>query len=155
MTAVNHVATGALIAVTIKVAVIAIPLSVLFHFICDIIPHFGIYEYDRVKRNSHWLFKLVSVLSAVGTITLLILVPLHTAPVVSWATVLLCMLAAILPDVSWLPMFIREVKTKVEKPMGKFNQIHQAIQWYEKPLGLVVEAFWSLSTISILFLAVK
>jgi len=155
MTAVNHVATGAIIAITIKVAAIAIPLSVISHYICDIIPHFGIYEHDHLKRNSHWLFKFVSIISAVGTIALLILVPYHTITVVGWVTVLACMLAAILPDASWLPMYISEIKTKAERPMGKFNKLHQAIQWYEKPRGLIVETCWSLGAIFILFFVIK
>ena len=155
MTALNHMATGAIIAVTIKVSLVAIPLALLSHYVCDIIPHFGIYEHDRVKRNGHWLFKLITILNLIGIPVLFILIPTHTEVMVSWLTLSACMLAAIFPDIVWVPLYVSEVRHKQEKPLGKFNQLHQTIQWYEQPLGLTVEVVWFLAAMFVLFFVIR
>ncbi len=155
MTALNHAVTGAVIAVLVKKPALAIPLAVLSHYVCDAIPHFGIHEHDHAKRNASLLFRLISSLSAIGTLMSLAIVPYHRFQGVGWITLVACMLAAALPDVVWVPMYIREITSKQVKVMGKFNHFHQAIQWYEKPLGLSVEALWLFSAGHILLLVAK
>lgn len=155
MTAVNHVATGAVTALAIKVPELAIPLALLSHYICDAIPHFGIHEDDHIRRNTHWLFKAVTAFSIISMLGMLVFLPYYERTMVSPITVLTCMIAAILPDIAWVPLYIQERKTKQEKPLGRFNQLHQAIQWYEKPLGLTIETGWLLTASYVLFLTVK
>jgi hypothetical protein len=155
MTTLNHAVTGALIAVTVKTPELAIPLALVSHYVCDIIPHFGIHEHDHSKRNANALFRSITAISVAGTILTLVLSMYHSYRGVSWITVMACIIAAALPDIVWIPMFIREVRRKQQKAMGKFNRLHQAIQWYEKPLGLSVEAGWLLSASYVLWFVAK
>jgi hypothetical protein len=155
MTTLNHAVTGAVIAVAIKAPALAIPLALLSHYVCDAIPHFGIHEHDHVKRNASLLFRAVTITSVAGMLLLLVLAPLRGYHDVSWVTVIACMVAAALPDIVWVPMYFRELKSKQEKPLGKFDRFHQVIQWYEKPLGLSVEAIWLFSASYILLFVAK
>ncbi|HSX07058.1 MAG TPA: hypothetical protein VLG92_05055 [Candidatus Saccharimonadia bacterium] len=142
MTTLNHAATGAVIAICVKSPWLAVPISLVSHYVCDVIPHFGIYEHDHAKRDANWLFRLITGLSVAGTIGLFLLIPHHQYPGVSWLTIFVCMLAATLPDVVWVSLYIREAKSSRSLPLTKFDQLHQDIQWYEKPFGLSLEIAW-------------
>lgn len=153
MTTLNHAVTGAVIAVAIKKPLLAIPLALISHYVCDIIPHFGIHEHDHALRNASRLFRVITSLSVVGMVTLLIFTPFLSYRGVSWVTVMACIIAANVPDAVWIPNFIRQVKRGQERAFGAFNRFHQAIQWYEKPLGLSVEALWLISGSCVLWFA--
>lgn len=142
MTSSNHVMTGAVIALVIKQPVLAIPLAFASHFLLDMVPHFGIYEDDVIRRNKHWLFRTVLSIDIPLMIALFIVVPHLAAAVLAPWIVFASMTAAILPDSVWVYRFIQEVKTKTWKPAGWYSHFHQAIQWYEHPPGLVVELVW-------------
>lgn len=142
MTSSNHVMTGAVIAVAVKRPELAIPLAFLSHFVLDAIPHFGMYENDVIRRNKHWLFRTVLSVDLPLMIALLVVIPQLAAAVVAPWIVFSTMAAAILPDSVWVYRFIKEVKTQQWEPGGRFVRFHQAIQWFEQPVGLVVELPW-------------
>jgi len=142
MTVTNHVLTGAVIASAIHQPVAAVVLALISHFVCDAIPHFGIYEDDHIKRNANRLFRLVRVIDLVLMAGAVVFALLLGAGQIAWFTILACMAAAALPDAVWIPQFVREVKTQHEEPLTGFNKFHQDIQWSEKPGGLIVEGIW-------------
>jgi len=150
MTATNHVMTGAVIALVVKQPALAIPLAFASHFVLDAIPHFGIYENDVIKRNRHWLFRTVLGIDIPLMLGLLVVIPYLAAGKLAWGIVLASMIAAILPDSIWVYRFIKEVKTKKWEPGGWYPRFHQAIQWFEKPAGLIIELVW-LSAMSVIF----
>jgi hypothetical protein len=153
MTTLNHAVTGAVIAVAVKKPLLAVPLALISHYICDVIPHFGIHEHDHALRNANRLFRVITALSVAGMFGLLIFTPFLRYQGVSWVTVMACIIAANVPDAVWIPNFIRQIKRGQEKAFGAFNRFHQAIQWYEKPLGLSVEALWLFAGSCVLWFA--
>jgi hypothetical protein len=151
VTSTNHVLTGAVIALVIKQPAIAIPVAFLSHFVLDVLPHFGIYEDDVVKRNANRLFRTVLSIDILLLITALSVVPWLVGQDVGVWLVFSCMVAAVLPDAAWVPMFVREIKTKQWRPShNHFINFHRSIQWFEKPQGLAVELLWIIMLILIL-----
>ena len=150
MTSTNHAMTGAVIALAVKQPALAIPLAFASHFALDMIPHFGIYEDDVVRRNTNWLFRTVIGIDIPVMLVLLIIIPYLAAGKIAWGIVLASMIAAVSPDSIWALRFIREIKTKKWEPGGWYPRFHQAIQWFEKPVGLLVELIW-LSGMSVIF----
>lgn len=134
--------TGAVIALSVRQPALVIPLAFASHFVLDIIPHFGIYEDDVIRRNRHWLFRTVVGVDIPIMLTLLVIVPHLAAPKLAWGVVLAGMISALAPDLLWVPMFIREIRTKKWRPGGRFVTFHQSIQKFEKPIGLIVELIW-------------
>ena len=150
MTATNHAMTGAVIALAVKQPTLAIPLAFVSHFVLDMIPHFGIYEDDVVRRNNSRLFRTVIGIDIPLMLVLLVIIPYLAAGKIAWGVVLASMAAAVLPDSVWVLRFIKEIKTKKWEPGGWYPRFHQAIQWFEKPVGLIVELIW-LSGMSVIF----
>ncbi len=142
MTATNHAATGALLAIAVKQPWLAVPFAFLSHFVLDVIPHFGIHEDDVIKRNGHWLFRTVVVADVLFAVTLFVSLPITGSHVVSWGLILASMAAAFLPDVMWIYRYFGEIRTKLARPHGWYDWFHQKIQWSEKPWGLIVEIVW-------------
>lgn len=153
MTATNHVLTGAVIATVVGSPVLAVPLAFTSHFVLDAIPHFGIHEDDTLKRNSHWLFRSVVITDTVFTIAALAFVPIAVHNSVNAWAVLVTMLAALIPDLLWIPHFLHEVRHKVARTRTRFMLWHQRIQWSETPLGLIVELLWATVAITVMALA--
>lgn len=150
MTATNHVITGAVIAIVIKSPVLAIVLAIVSHFALDALPHFGIHEDDVLKRNEHWLFRRIVTIDTALTIVALVLLPILLRNIVfPWVTVMV-MIAALVPDLLWIPHFMHEIKHKVVRRRSRFLQFHQNIQWSETPEGLLVEIVWAGSAVAAL-----
>lgn len=142
MTSTNHVMTGAVIALAVKQPALAIPLAFASHFVLDALPHFGIYEDDVIRRNKHWLFRTVISIDIPLMLALLVIIPDLAYAKLAWGITFACMLAAISPDFVWVYRFFREVRTQKWEPGGWFPRFHQAIQWFEQPVGLIVELVW-------------
>jgi hypothetical protein len=142
VTATNHAATGALIAMAVKQPWLAIPFAFLSHFILDAIPHFGIHEDDVIKRNGHWLFRTVVAADVLLAVTLFIALPIAGRHTVAWGLILACMTSAFLPDATWIYRYFGEIRTKLARPHGWYDWFHQKIQWSEKPWGLIIEIVW-------------
>ena len=144
MTSTNHAMTGAVIALAVKQPALAIPLAFMSHFVLDVIPHFGIYEDDVVRRNNNRLFRAVIGIDIPVMLALLVIIPQLAAGKIAWGIVLASMIAAVSPDSIWALRFIKEVRTKKWEPGGWYPRFHQAIQWFEKPIGLAIELAWLL-----------
>lgn len=142
MTATNHAATGALIAMVVKQPWLAVPLACLSHFVLDAIPHFGIHEDDVVRRNGHWLFRTVVIADIILAVSLFIAMPIAGSHIVPWGWIFAAMTAAFLPDMVWIYRYFGEIRTKLARPHGWYAWFHQKIQWSEKPWGLIVEIVW-------------
>ena len=138
--------TGAVIALSVKQPAIVILLAFASHFVLDMIPHFGIYEDDVIRRNRNWLFRTVVTIDIIIMLALLVIVPHLAAAKLAWGIVLAGMISALSPDLLWVPMFIREVRTKQWRSGGRFVTFHQSIQKFEKPIGLIVELVWLIAT---------
>lgn len=136
MTATNHAATGAVLALAVQHPVIAFPLALISHFVLDILPHYGV-PYD--KRPQHQTFGRVFAIDAVMLpVTAIMLLLVAGA---SWVLVFGAMFLAISPDFVWAYRYWREKKGEVcEK--NRFTEWHSRIQWGERPWGWIIELAW-------------
>lgn len=136
MQALNHVAFGSLIAVTIKQPSLAAPMALASHFVLDTFPHYG--EDPRARQGS-LAYNIRIVLDASLSLVLLIGLawqfPQHTS------LILLCGFLAILPDFFWpLALYIKQ-----RGPIWAFLKFHKSIQKFESPRGIWFEVIWLLA----------
>jgi len=140
MTGTNHGMTGALIALVVKEPVLAIPLSYLSHFACDVIPHFGVNRNQLFSRRFNIILVTDFIVAVSMMITLGILFPKQRLLI--WA----CMIAAASPDLTWAYYDLYKSRIKGENPkLDKLTRIHFDIQWFQKPIGAFVEVAWFIS----------
>lgn len=136
MTTPNHVLTGAIIALTVKEPLLALPLAFVSHFALDMLPHFGMYWQQRRKYPKLSKYSLLA--DGVTLLVILVIFWLSQAP----ALVYVCGLVAMSPDFVWWYRFIILEKwgARPPLPMNRFNQWHSKIQIREsiKP-GLFIE----------------
>lgn len=132
----NHMVTGAVIALVIKQPALALPLSVLSHFVQDLLPHFGDNDiakegyFSRLKRT-------VVIIDAILATTFMIwLITHHNMLAV------LCAIAAASPDFVWI---YREIILKIRgsvKPRNALSKLHERLQWGERRWGWLIEIIY-------------
>lgn len=145
MTATNHALTGALIGLVIANP-IAMPLAFVSHYILDMIPHFGWpgNEKNRLKGN---IFRNYLIIEALICFSLVVL--LATSQPVNWLLAAVCAFLAAAPDLLSYPRYALTRAGKSWKP-GIYSKFASKIQWFERPIGAVVEVAWGASAIFIL-----
>ncbi len=138
MRAINHALTGTLIGLTIGEPLIAIPVAFLSHFVCDAIPHYGSSLTDKEEIRSRLFRRLLyaDVILCGGLVWLL-----YIRQPIYWQLAALCAFAAASPD--WLS-FNRYVRVNAHKQWrpSTYAKFATSIQWFERPIGAVVEAAW-------------
>jgi hypothetical protein len=147
MTATNHALTGAFIGLAIVNPLIALPLALLSHFVCDAIPHFGS-GHDHIEAN--WFKRLL-----IADISLCVVIAgvFATARPAHWFLAIVCAVLATSPDAMWLPRFIRARRGLLPmSPVPLLLRFHGAIQWFERPPGAAVEIVWAAAFITMLTL---
>jgi hypothetical protein len=150
MTATNHVLTGAVIALAVKQPALAIPLAVLSHFVLDALPHYALKSgrvFDYGKKS---YANLVSPIDAGVAVVILIWLGFFLDADISNALLVICAFAAYLPDIFWLPTFVKELKTHTWEPRNWFLRLHQRIQWSERPWGIYVEIVWAVGAVALI-----
>jgi hypothetical protein len=140
MIGLNHGMTGAVIALTLKNPLLAVPVSFVSHFLQDMVPH---YDYSAGKNGEN-LFKrkfnimlTVDFLLALGVMVILaIMFPSHKW--IIWA----CMAAAASPDLMWAYYRLYGEHLKKGQPKyGRLAKLHIAIE-NEVSYGPFVEGLW-------------
>lgn len=151
MTATNHAITGATIGLLITAPVVVIPLAIASHFVCDIIPHFGANGDDNLWIKSK-AFKAMLIVDALACLVLVGIIiglrPNH------WLLACVCAFAATSPDLLWLNRFIRNQLGKSWKP-SLISKFAGSIQWFQRPIGAIVEATWAISGIIVLSIIIR
>ena len=132
MTGLNHVLTGTVIALSVKNPVLAPIIALFSHFILDAVPHFG--NFTSIYAPYTRAFKRYIVIEAmsIGLI-------LGTALIFftsMWWLIFVCSFFAIAPDIFWLIEKRLLPKNRFRK---MFYQLHQGIQWKERPWGWIIE----------------
>lgn len=145
MTATNHALTGAIIGLVI-VSPFALPIAFVSHFLLDAIPHFGWpgEEGDRLKGNIFRNYLLTEAL-----ICFLIVAVLSILQPTGWYIAVACAFLAASPDLFSYPRYASARAGKSWKP-GRYASFASAIQWFERPIGAVVEVAWLIAAIFIL-----
>lgn len=131
---------GAVIAISVKQPLLAVTLAYVSHFALDAIPHFGIHSYKNVfERNRQLWFKKYLQLGALFTVIFVPWLIIFLKGAISFWLLLACVIAAILPDLVWVPRYIQELRTHEEKSKGKISQFHVRIQRDSLVLGGIIE----------------
>jgi hypothetical protein len=128
---------------------IAIPAALISHYVCDAIPHFKargfIEQGDRFLKTGWFRRYLLTEASLCGVIVMLlaILQPVH------WQLAVACAFLAASPDFFAFKRFKRANQGKKYKP-GFYARFAGGIQWFERPIGAVVEAAWFVGALALL-----
>lgn len=145
MTAINHALTGAVIGFVIGQPLIAVPVAVASHFVCDALPHYDSEPKGaRVKTSSFRVYLMVEAALCAGFVLLLaVLHPAH------WLLAAGCAFAATSPDLLWINRFIALSRHRPWRP-GIVLRFADAIQWFARPIGAVVELAWFIGILVLL-----
>ncbi len=138
MTATNHALTGAIIGLSITNPLLALPLALLSHFICDALPHYTD-ESTKVGSRAFALYLMCDMLGAIAVATFLFVLRPDAWFVACW-----CAFLATSPDLMWIQLFVRAQKTGKEvRPTHLVARFHKKIQWFARPIGAIVEYAWA------------
>ncbi len=114
------------------------------HYLLDAIPHSG----DMIKQNSK---KFRYYLLTEATLCAILVIILYVKQPSYWWLGAICAFVAASPDFMWIRNFIAQQKGKRQlKPRLWFVKLHAKIQWFQKPIGIVVELAWAAAAISFL-----
>jgi len=138
VTTINHVLSGAVIALAIRHPWVAIPVAVASHFLLDMMPHFG-----GVPWFESWNKKMALVAVSDVLLSIACLATIMAAFPTSVWLILACAIGATLPDWPW----VLHYRFGWRHP---YFDWHQAIQRYERPWGAYVEVGFVLFAISAL-----
>lgn len=144
MTATNHVLTGAVIAGVIHNPWLALPVAFFSHFALDGLPHIGApgLTFDSMP------FKII-LFTDMSVAAFVLLLLLLLAPASVWLLIA-CGILCASPDLMWLQKFLAGNRhQKIPKP-GPVRRFHSKVQWFERPIGSVVELAWFFAMLTIL-----
>lgn len=147
MRAVNHALTGAVIGLMVEEPLIALPASLLSHYACDVLPHYGSgidREHDIRSRRFHYLLYADAALCLLLVMLLALRRPRH------WLLAAVCAFVATLPDFASLGQYLRITRAKKSWKPGRYVAFATGIQWFERPIGAAVETAWFAAGIVIL-----
>lgn len=141
MRAINHALTGAFIGLTVGEPLLAIPAAIVSHFVCDAIPHYNADLHSMTAKQ--WLKsrQFIYLLVADALLCFALVLILAWRQPAEWWLPALCAFLAAAPDFFWLPRFLGASTSKVWRPSG-FSKFAQDIQWFQRPIGAVVECAW-------------
>jgi hypothetical protein len=143
MTATNHALTGAVIGLVIQNPLAAIPAALLSHLVCDAIPHFGGIK-DWISQNSFVAYLVMEAFVC----WLLVLLLFLTHPV-DWWLAAVCAFVAASPDFISIRAFVAARRHKKFVP-NALERFLKSIQWFERPIGALVEVAWFAAAATIL-----
>jgi len=138
MTAVNHALTGTLIGLVIGQPLAAVPLAVASHFVCDALPHFGTGLPDTVVLKTR-AFR--DYLFAEAFLCCLVVAALAAFRPEHWLLAAVCAFAAAAPDLVSIKRYLKNRRGLKYRP-GRYAKFASDIQWFERPIGAVVEVAW-------------
>lgn len=141
MQALNHVAFGTLLAVTLKQPALVVPIALASHFAMDVLPHYG--EDSKAPRGSApYHFRIL-----IDGLASLIFVGVFSSRFPEYSgVIMLGALFAVFPDFFWpLALYIKR-----SNPIWKFLRFHKQIQKFESPKGIYNEVVWFIATLLII-----
>lgn len=135
MVAINHALTGAIIGLATDNPIVAVPAALASHFICDAIPHFGMGK-DFITTRAFRNLLIADALLCVSLVLFLCIAqPEH------WMLAALCAFIAASPDLLWIHVYRKALQGQ-ELVLTGFYKFAADIQWFERPVGGIVEAIW-------------
>lgn len=149
MTATNHALTGTAIGLIVGEPLLALPLALLSHFVCDAIPHFS-FTADESRKEQMLRSKMYkNYLITEATLCSLIVLGLAVLRPTHWLLAAVCAFVAAAPDLFSINRYLSTRRGNPWKP-NLYSRFAHNIQWFEKPIGAVVEAAWFIAVVAIL-----
>jgi hypothetical protein len=138
----NHAAVGAVIGLAIQ-PMLAVPLAFASHFLLDALPHFGYPGKGGYgEAFKHKLTYFFIAFDAAGCAILLYL--MAGQPLIVWT----CALVAVTPDIFWLYRYFWYERKGLKAPGDGVTLWHRRIQWFERPIGFVIEVVFALGILT-------
>ena len=150
MIATNHALVGAIIGISIKKPELALPLAFVSHFVFDAVPHFGGVNMSPQDWLCSRVFKSMLIIDAILCFALVLFLGINQPN--NWLLASVCAFLATSPDFMHMPRFLAANKNS-SKPVkeGFLLKIHHKVQWFEKPIGAIVEVIFFAAAMIILF----
>ncbi len=149
MRAINHALTGAILGSVVQHPS-AIPLAFASHFVLDALPHYG----SRKENLGSTRYMLG--LGADALLCFLLVVVLYRANGNGAWIAIACAFIATSPDFMWIPKFLRARRAEEDiLPSNFLVKFHTWIQWFQRPIGGVVEVAWFASACLVLVILLK
>jgi len=141
VTAPNHALTGAFIGLSISNPVLALPLALVSHLVCDFIPHYDQPEplaLDRIKSRRFIYEQIVTgaVLCFLLVVVLAVTQPRH------WLLAAVCAFAAASPDLLWIPRFVHIKRTGQDITLRGWFWFHDSLALTTGPRYIWLELAW-------------
>lgn len=146
MTAINHALTGTAIGLLVGQPLLAVPLAIGSHFICDALPHFGPGLPDKTVLKSN-IFR--NYLGVEAGLCFLLVVCLAFFRPEHWLLAAVCAFAAAAPDLLSINKYLTIRRGRPWKP-GRYVKFASDIQWFERPIGAIVEVVWFVAALLII-----
>jgi len=146
MRATTHAVTGAAIGLVVTEPLVAVPLALLSHYVCDIIPHYGADTSTQEELNST-RFRVLLLIDACLCALLVLILALYRPQ--HWVLAAICAFVATSPDLISVDLYRRARHGKPLKP-NAYQRIAKGIQLFEKPIGAVVEVVWIIAMLIII-----
>jgi hypothetical protein len=149
MRAINHALTGSIIGLVIGKPAIAVPVALVSHYICDVIPHHG---YGANKAvNDKWMRSRAfrRLLYADAALCACLVLVLFLFKPQYWFLAAVCAFVAAAPDLLSINLYSKTLGDKQYK-RGWYTKFAGKIQWFERPIGAVVEIAWFIAAVAIL-----
>jgi len=146
MTAVNHALTGTAIGLLIGQPLLAVPLAVGSHYVCDALPHFGTGLPDKVVLKTN---KFRNYLILEAGLCFALVVCLATFRPQHWLLAAICAFAAAGPDFMSINRYLT-IRGGHRWQSSWYTRFATGIQWFERPIGAVVEAAWFVAMAAII-----
>jgi hypothetical protein len=151
MRAINHALTGAVIGAAISEPAIALPLAFFSHYVCDAIPHYGGGKPEEEELNSPVFRSLLLVDAGLCGLLVLILAlyrPKH------WLLMAVCAFLAASPDLFSIGRY-KSAREHHKPNLNAYQRFASGIQWFERPIGAVVEVAWFIAMLIILVIIIR
>lgn len=151
MRAINHALTGAFIGLVVDQPALATAAAVLSHYVCDVIPHYGSSKPGDIVLKSK-SFKDSLYLDAAGCFLVVLILAVIRPH--NWVLAAVCAFLAAAPDLFSINRFLTIRRGKKWRP-NLYTKFAGNIQWFERPIGGIVEIAWFVATISLLLPLVR
>jgi hypothetical protein len=146
MRAINHALTGAAIGLAVGEPLVAVPLSLVSHYALDVMPHYGGGRPENAEMNSKTFRGLL--LLDICLCPLLVLVLAIKRPD-HWLLAAICAFVAAAPDLASINVY-RSARSGQQPKPNRYIRFAHDIQWFERPIGAVVEVAWFIAMLVIL-----
>lgn len=146
MTATNHALTGAVIGLVVANPLVALLAAFISHFICDSIPHYASSAPSKklLKTNRFRNYLIVE-----ASLCFLVVVCLAITRPHHWLVAAICAFLAASPDLFWINRYVTLRHGRTWRP-NLFSKFAARIQWFQRPIGAVVEVAWFIAAIVLL-----